>query len=84
MLKYGESIIDGEEKDRSCYKNKKKQKKEKNRYIIGIWYYVCCIGKNKNNECRYGNYNMLVANCNYISIYKKGLYITILLISVTQ
>jgi len=32
MLKYGESIIDGEEKDRSCYKNKKNKKKKK----IGI------------------------------------------------
>lgn len=29
MLKYGKNIIDGEEKDRLCYKNKNKKKIKK-------------------------------------------------------
>lgn len=62
----GKTLLTGEKRTDYVIKTKKNNKN------IGIWYYVCYIGINKNNECRYGSYNVaLVANCNYIFQYIK-------------
>lgn len=64
----GKTLLTGKKRTDYVIKTKKKTIKK----TIGIKYYVCYIDINKDNECRYGSYNVaLVANCNYISQYIK-------------